>query len=283
MIQEKLLQKRNEKREWFSNTHLKYFHDLLNDKFYDDVVFNKKENGYYVEIGVLDGWVHSQSIHFEHCKHWDGIIVEPTPQWLDNLKGNRFCNICTNPISDKRELIKFVVRDFLAYSHIEDLTQDYCPDEITDNLEVETITLFDLLEKYNAPTEVDFVAIDTEGYELRILTKFFEENDKYKINLISLEHSDYRQVNSFFENKPYLRISNPYLNFIKMDVNQMGTVRLRDDNKFYNAAGEEYLGSINDLRNINWEHYYVHFDFIKENPHLKKYILRHKDISETVV
>lgn len=283
MTQEEILQKKIDLKYWFQTNKTKYFHDLLNDKFYDDVVFNKKENGYYVEIGVLDGWQHSQSIHFEHAKSWQGIVVEPTPHWIDKLNEHRFCNICTNPISDKREKLNFVVRDFLAYSHLEDIDDVYGPDDVISNIEVETITLYDLLEKYNAPTEIDFVAIDTEGYELRILTKFFEENNKYKINIINLEHSDYHQVNLFFDDKPYIRISNPYLNFIKMDVNQLGTVRFQDDNRFYNVAGEEYLGSIGDLRNINWEHYYVHFDFIKENPHLKKYILRHKDISETVV
>lgn len=260
-----------------------YFHDLLNDKFYDDVVFNKKENGYYIEIGALDGWQHSQTIHFEHIKNWDGIVVEPTPQWLDKINEHRFCNICTNPISDKREKTKFVIRDFLAYSHIEDVEELYGPDDMIGSIDVDTITLYDLLEKYNAPTEIDFVAIDTEGYELRILTKFFEENDKYKINLISLEHSDDTQVSSFFNNKPYIRISNPYLNFIKMDYDKLGTVRFHTDNKFYNAAGEEYMGSILNLKNITWEHYFIHIDFLKSNPHLKKYIQNSEDITKTFV
>jgi FkbM family methyltransferase len=280
--QHKLQMKKNMK-DWFITQPVQYFHDLLNDKFYDDVVFNKKENGYYVEIGVLDGWQHSQSIHFEYVKDWDGIIVEPTPQWLDKINKHRFCNICTNPISDKREKIKFVVRDFLAYSHIEDVEELYGPDDTIGSIDVDTITLYDLLEKYKAPTEIDFVAIDTEGYELRILKKYFEENDKYKINLISLEYSDCHQLNSFFDDKPYVRISNPYLNFIKMDYNNSKTLRLHTDNKFYNAAGEEYTGSICDVSNITWEHYFIHMDFLKNNTHLKKYILNSEDITKTFV
>lgn len=277
-IQEKKFIQRELKRHPFE-----YFHDLLNDKFYDDVIFNKKQSGYYVEIGALDGWQHSQTIHFEHIKNWDGIVVEPTPQWLDKINEHRFCNICTNPISDKREKTKFVIRDFLAYSHIEDVEELYGPNDVIGSIDVDTITLYDLLEKYNAPTEIDFVAIDTEGYELRILTKFFEENDKYKINLISLEHSDDTQVSSFFNNKPYIRISNPYLNFIKMDYDKLGTVRFHTDNKFYNAAGEEYMGSILNLKNITWEHYFIHIDFLKSNPHLKKYIQNSEDITKTFV
>jgi FkbM family methyltransferase len=266
-------------KEFLKNQPVKYFHDLLNDKFYDDIVFNKKENGYFIEIGVLDGWVHSQSIHFEHLKSWEGIVVEPTPQWLESLKNNRFCNICTDAISDKREKAKFVVREFLAYSHLNDIEEIYGPTNIIETIEVNTITLYDLLEKYNAPNEIDFVAIDTEGYELRILKKYFEENDKYKINLISIESSDYNKVNSFFSDKPYVRILNPYLNFIKVDKN-LGTLRLDMDNNFYNAAGKEYIGSISELENVIWEHYFIHIEFLKNNPNLKKYTLNSEDTTK---
>lgn len=277
------LQTKTDIKNWFKTQPFEYFHDLLNDKFYDDVVFNKKKNGYYVEIGVLDGWLHSQSIHFEYLKDWDGIIVEPTPQWLEKINQHRYCNVCTNPISDTREKTKFVVRDFLAYSHLEDIQEIYGPDDVIESVEVETITLYDLFEKYKSPTVIDFVAIDTEGYELRILKKFFEENDKYKINLISLEHSDTTRVSSFFDDKPYVRISNPYLNFIKMDYDNLGTLRFQSDNKFYNASGIEYTGSIYDLGNVTWEHYFIHLDYLKENPHLKKYILKSEDFIKTFV
>jgi FkbM family methyltransferase len=282
-MQKDFIQLKKDVRNWFEKLSIKYFHDLLNDKFYDDVVFNRKENGYFVEIGVLDGWQHSQSIHFEHSKNWDGIIVEPTPNWLNKIKEHRFCNICTNPISDKREKTKFILRDFLAYSHIEDVENIYGPDDIIGNVNLDTITLCDLLEKYNAPTEIDFVAIDTEGYELRIITKFFEENTKYKINLINLEYADYAKITSFFDDKPYVRISNPYLNFIKMDYNNSKTLRLYNDNNFYDAAGNQYNGSICNIGNITWEHYFIHVDFLKSNPQLKKYILNSEDIGKSFV
>jgi FkbM family methyltransferase len=248
-----------------------YFHELLNDKFYSDVIFKNKSTGYYVEIGALDGFTHSQSVHFEKLKNWDGIIVEPSPQWLPELTKNRKCNICTNPISDVRETNKFVVRSFLAYSHLIDIEEEYGPSDVIETIDVETITMTDLFDKYNTPTEIDWVAIDTEGYELRILTKYFEENEKYKINLISFEHAYEEFVIDFFKDKPYVKIHNPYLNFIKLDF-ELGMVRLSSDNNFYNAAGQMYVGSITDLKNITFEHYYVHLDYLKDNPNLKYYL-----------
>jgi hypothetical protein len=52
---------------------------------------------------------------------------------------------------------------------------------------VETITLNDLLEKYNAPNEIDYLSIDTEGSEYDILRSFNFE--KYNIKIITCEHN----------------------------------------------------------------------------------------------
>jgi hypothetical protein len=104
------------------------------------------------------------------------------------------------------------------------------------------------------------------------LEKYFEENTKYKINLISIEHSNEANAWTFFKDKPYVEIVNPYLNFIK--ASDIGTIRLDIiDNNFYTAAGDKYEGDTTDIRNIMWEHYYVHVDFLKENVHLKDYII----------
>jgi hypothetical protein len=68
-----------------------------------------------------------------------------------------------------------------------------------------------------------------------------------------------------------------------MYYNNSKTLRFHTDNKFYDAAGEEYTGSICDVSNITWEHYFIHIDFLKNNPHLKKYILNSEDITKTFV
>jgi FkbM family methyltransferase len=267
-------------RNWFRQQPQKYFHDFLNDRFYDEIIFKKKDKGFYVEIGALDGWRQSQSIHFEHIKNWDGIIVEPIPSYYNDILKYRGCNVCQQPISDKREINKFVIRDFLAYSHMIDIDEVYGPEETTNIIEVNTITLFDLLELYNSPSEIDFVAIDTEGYEFRILNKFFEENEKYKINLISFETIKDNQMHELMTSNSYLKIRNPYLDFIKMDNFGIGSVRLGNDNNFYNLANVMFDGTINDLIGITWEHYYIHADYLEANQHLIEYLVNY-DISNS--
>jgi hypothetical protein len=54
--------------------------------------------------------------------------------------------------------------------------------------QVETITLQQLLINANAPKQIDFLSIDTEGSEFEILSKFpFEE---YFFKFITVEHNN---------------------------------------------------------------------------------------------
>lgn len=257
---------------WFFENHNRYHHDLLNDAFYDQIIFNKKENGYFVEIGVLDGWIHSQSIFFEHIRNWNGIVVEPTPHWEESLRKQRFCNICTDAISNTNQSFKFVCNQELAFSHLDTGDDIHQGQPIREIIEVNTITLYDLLEHNNAPFEIDFISIDVEGHELKILTEFFGRNDKYKVNLISLEHHDTQTVDKFFKDKPYVKIKNPYLDFLKIDHSGLGIIRLDTNNFLVNQNGIRYEKSVSELCNINYESYFVHMDYLKTYPHLKNYI-----------
>ena len=53
--------------------------------------------------------------------------------------------------------------------------------------EVNTISLDDLLKKYKAPKNIDYLSIDTEGSEYDILQSF--DFDKYNIKIITCEHN----------------------------------------------------------------------------------------------
>jgi FkbM family methyltransferase len=52
---------------------------------------------------------------------------------------------------------------------------------------VKTISLEDLLDKYDAPAEIDYLSIDTEGSEYDILSAF--NFDKYRFRVITCEHN----------------------------------------------------------------------------------------------
>jgi hypothetical protein len=74
------------------------------------------------------------------------------------------------------------------------------------------------------------------------------------------------------ESQPFLKIKNPYLDFIKLsDVGLL---------KFNPINGELYLTPFSDrpYTNINYidieyEQYYIHIDYLRDNLHLKKFLI----------
>lgn len=74
------------------------------------------------------------------------------------------------------------ISDFISNDiHSETRTQN------SNNYSVKTISLNDLLFFYNAPSDIDYLSIDTEGSEFLILENF--NFKKYKIKIITVEHN----------------------------------------------------------------------------------------------
>lgn len=249
---------------------MSYKHDLHNDRFFD-LVFEGKREGYFVEVGAFQGVVCSQTYFLEKERGWNGIVVEPNPKWTEILHSERNCKVVTRPISDKEEGVKFIVhKSQPEYSKIDDGIYNLPPGEI-ETIEMESLTLSKLFEQENSPEEIDILCIDIEGLELRSLEEFFQNSNK-KINLITLEHGDTHQVINFFYDKPYVKIRNPYLAFLRIDKKGEKVVRYVEG-EFYNLDGDRFEGSPLDLDLINWEYYYIHIDMLKKYPSLKKLVV----------
>ena len=49
-------------------------------------LFNKKENGFFIEAGAYDGEVFSNTLLLEAKYNWTGILVEPNPDAFEELQ-----------------------------------------------------------------------------------------------------------------------------------------------------------------------------------------------------
>ena len=263
-------------KEW---SYEPFYHDLYNDLFYRDIIFPGKRNGYFAEVGALDGLRMSQSYLFEKTLDWNGIIVEPNPVWKDALKLQRSCNISTNAISSTNGKATFESREIEAFSGLKSSVNASRASDIIGEFEVETITLYDLFDACNAPEIIDWVSIDTEGAELDILNKFFADNKKYKINLLSFETLDLIEANKIMSSQPYLKIKNPYLDFIK--ISNQGLLKFDPlTGELFKSPYKEWKfdGSLMEasIKNPDFEQYYIHLDYLKDNLHLKTLLINEK-------
>jgi FkbM family methyltransferase len=150
-----------------------------------------KRNGYFVEFGATNGLDFSNSYLLEKEYGWNGILAEPAISWHKELKINRDCDIETNCVWKDSDLtLTFNETDQALFSTINKYSDSDLHKEVRKNgitYEVKTISLSDLLRKYNAPRHIDYLSVDTEGSEYEILSHF--DFARYTFGVITCEHN----------------------------------------------------------------------------------------------
>lgn len=170
-----------------------------------------KRNGYFVEFGAASGVGLSNTYMLEKEMGWTGILAEPAKFWHELLKMNRSdCHLEFDCVWSKTgEALLFNESDKAELSAINGFASkdEHAKDRDENNqYEVKTISLLDLLKKYDAPKEIDYLSIDTEGSEFEILNAF--DFDAYKIKVITCEHNHTSMRDKIYEllsSKGYVR------------------------------------------------------------------------------
>lgn len=158
-----------------------------------------KRNGYFVDIGAYDGVDLSNTFMLETVYDWKGICVEPESNNFKQCEINRPNSICVNKcIYDFNGKVPF------DESKKHDMLYGIC-DEDNKTCTKECITFTKLLDDNNAPNIIDFLSLDTEGSELKILQSL--DHDKYTIKYLTVEHNNIdqyqKQIQDFLKSKGY--------------------------------------------------------------------------------
>jgi len=153
--------------------------------------YNKKRNGFFIEIGASDGIFFSNTYLLEKEYDWKGICCEVVPATFEKLVVNRPNSICINEAAYNESGITLtfdVAKDSL-YSGISEHIDCWKSSVDADKtqIQVQTISLLDILEKANAPSFIEYISLDTEGSEYEILKAF--DFNKYIFGLIDVEHN----------------------------------------------------------------------------------------------
>ena len=154
--------------------------------------FGFKPNGYFVEFGATDGKQFSNTFMLEKQFGWTGILAEPAQTWHSQLRKNRAESIidrrCVWKVSG--EVIQFAetpIAELSSINHIQNQDEHAYARKNSKLYEVETVSLQNLLVTNNAPYEIDYLSIDTEGSEFEILSSF--DFATFNIKIITCEHN----------------------------------------------------------------------------------------------
>ena len=186
-------------------------HSQIGQEFFVLGVLNLKKDGFFVEFGATNGKSLSNTYILEKEFGWSGICAEPALNWREELKNNRKCHIdfrCVYSSSGKRINFKQTqLPELSTIADFEDTDLHSLNRKKGEYYEVITVTLVELLDTYNAPAEIDYISIDTEGSELEILKEF--DFIKYKVRVFTIEHNftpNREEILKLMESKGYKRV-----------------------------------------------------------------------------
>jgi FkbM family methyltransferase len=182
---------------------------------------NFKQSGYFVEFGACDGKYLSNTLLLEKKYNWTGILAEPSRHFHNLLIKNRNCLIDFRAVYHTSKLnVDF--RDITDHIDLSGIVNSFNQDKhrkkrnIGNTYTVETVSLTDLLNFYNAPSVIDYISIDTEGSEYEILKNF--DFNRYSITIFTIEHnyieSQRNQIKELMEKNNYRRI---FVDYSKWD------------------------------------------------------------------
>jgi FkbM family methyltransferase len=168
-------------------SHSQLGQDLEVIKFY-----NNKENGFFIEIGASDGLALSNTYLLENKYKWKGICCEPIPSNFEKLVKNRQNSICYKEAVYNQSGLTLSFDIANNYDLLSGISEHIDKHKSTVDanktiIQVQTISLLDILEKSNAPSFIEYMSLDTEGSEFEILKNF--DFGKYTFGLIDVEHN----------------------------------------------------------------------------------------------
>jgi FkbM family methyltransferase len=163
-------------------------------------VFLQKRQGYFVEIGSADGIFINNTYLLEKHYDWSGLCIEPNPTSFAQLQKNRR-STCLNLCLDAEPgEVDFVFDGMTGgiRDRDTDLSQATGPVH-----RLQTQRLVDVLDAQGAPAVIDYLSIDVEGAEERILRNFPFE--RYTFLSITIERpSDW--LHGMLSDRGYLLI-----------------------------------------------------------------------------
>jgi len=137
-------------------------------------VHNRRTNGYFVEVGAHDGLELSNTYLLETRYKWNGLCIEANPHSFKTLRSNRGA-ACLNVCVDECEGEVVFNLDGMMGGIVEYSNENI---KVNETVSIKSKSLTQILDANSAPSVIDYLSIDVEGAEEKILSSF--NFDKYR-------------------------------------------------------------------------------------------------------
>jgi FkbM family methyltransferase len=163
------------------------------------ISLNEKKKGFFLEVGVGNGRLISNTYMLEKHYSWSGILVEPNRSFHPHIVFCRTAKLdCRAAASSSGKKLRF--DEFTSageHSRISGTVGHKINSAIL-QYDVQSVALTELLLENGAPSEIDYLSLDTEGSEVDILLGI--DFNKFRFNVMTIEHNyDYKRLNQIDE------------------------------------------------------------------------------------
>ncbi len=188
-----------------------------------DELLNRKSRGFYVDVGANHPSRFSNTKRF-YLRGWRGINIEPNAVALERFVAARprdvNLNVGVGDSEGQMTFYRFRPDTLSTFSQAE--AQRYVSEgfPLEQEVQVPVLPLRTILERHAGQEQIDFISIDTEGFDLQVL----RSNDwrRFRPSIICIEtaalslrekaSSDREAIGAFLQDAGYDLVSDNGLN-----------------------------------------------------------------------
>jgi len=185
------------------------------------IILKDIKNGFYVDVGANNPVIQSNT-NFFYRKGWSGINIDAKPGSMKVFFKKRKRDINLEiPVSDVHESVKFFMFNPSFYDTFSEEIANHHKDKLVGTKMLNTKKLSDVFDEVNI-SEIDFLSVDVEGYDLKVL----KSNDwsKYRPKVIIIEDFDIHKkredstIYKFLSKKGYIFFCNTPTNSFYLEA-----------------------------------------------------------------
>ena len=164
-----------------------------------DYIFKDKYIGTYVDVGAQHP-ISNNNTYLLFKRGWNGINIDLDRKNIDLFNLSRPNDINLNyAISDKEgETDFYFYHESSPINTLNKKVKEYQKAKISEIKKINTFTLNNVFKKINFDKNIDYLNIDVEGYEDKVLSGF--DINKYKPSVVSVEYLDLKMKKLEFKN-----------------------------------------------------------------------------------